>query len=390
MEESALRIAQRLENGTDVRVIGYVMRPNESNSEPPRITACVDLDRQVRSMAEVLGIRAEHLPIEHWTRAQIFFMRAAIGKSLRDHLTDRHVLLSFYIPTAGFVGQHIACDLQLPHIACSRGSDLGHALFMQKQFAAIAFVLSRATHVVTTNSEHKRLIGNVCGRRHGVQTIYNGFATTLQTMWQPSRREHVKIVSPGGYCIKKGTHLLLEAVGLLIDEGLPIELEIVGPTRLGSWDSLRQKYTARYGPRVKLNDWIPQSELISFLKAGDIFCSASISEGCPNAALLALGLGMPIVSTRTGALPDLASSWSHVEFVEVGDVSELARGLRNAVNKIRTGKMVVAQDEVQRLLTRLCPEAEDAHWRDLLMKVADYYRPSIHRGGRPIKPPKRL
>src|SRR5205085_1079354 len=97
--------------------------------------------------------------------------------------------------------------------------------------------------------------------RHGVRTIYNSFSEPLPDKWEPSHRKRVKIVSAGGYCIKKGTHLLLEAIGLLLDEGLPVELEIVGPTRAGAWDSLRQKYSARYGRWVNLKDWIAPSKL---------------------------------------------------------------------------------------------------------------------------------
>lgn len=379
MEESALRIAQRLENEASIRVIGYILRSDEGNAEAPRITAHIDLDSQVNRMAEPIGLRSEHLSIGQRTRAQILFMRAAVAKSLRDYPKDRHVLLSFFIPTAGFVAQHIACDFQIPHVACSRGSDLGHTLFMQDKYSAIEFVLNRATQVVTTNNDHKRLIKNVCGRRRGVQTIYNSFSESMEAKWVPHHNQRVKIVCPGGYCIKKGTHLLLEAVGRMIDEGLPVELEIVGPTRLGSWDKLRQNYSLRYRSHVKLNDWIPQGELVRFLMGGDIFCSASVSEGCSNATLLALGIGMPIVSTRTGALPDLASGWPHVELVEPGDVSRLVEGLRTTVKKIQAGTLVVDQDCVQRLVSKLSAEAEAKSWRELLLATSDYYRPNNSR-----------
>ena len=86
---------------------------------------------------------------------------------------------------------------------------------------------------------------------------------------------------------------------------------------------------------------IDRKDIESLLVSKDIYCSASLSEGCSNATMLALGLGMPVVSTATGALVDLASGCQHVAITTVPVVDEFTDALRRFARRTLEGTLCV-------------------------------------------------
>ncbi len=67
---------------------------------------------------------------------------------------------------------------------------------------------------------------------------------------------------------------------------------------------------------------------VAALAAGfDIFCLASHHEGLPIALLEALALGIPVVVTRVGGIPEVVSDGVEGSVVEPGRPDELARAL---------------------------------------------------------------
>lgn len=371
MEESAFRIVQAFAGDPNFRFIGYLISAEDENPVCPKnLSRRIDLDQQIRPLIQPLGIGTGKLSLGRRSRLQILVAKEILQCEMQQHPDARHVLLSFFLSTAGFVGQQLACELNIPHIACARGSDLGHRLFTQEGIGPIEFVTARAARVVTTSRLHAELVRKICGRGTGLRTIYNALPPGITPCWQPRKRKRVHLVSAGGYCIKKGTHLLLEAVARLLDEGLPIELEVVGPTRPGYWDRVRELYSSRHPSRIRMNDMIGRGEMESFLLNGDIYCSASLSEGCSNATMLALGLGMPVVSTATGALVDLAAGLHHVRMVPPASVTALASALRNAVLGLLNGSLQVDRDLVCGIVKRLSPEREYSEWSRIFDEVA--------------------
>ncbi len=63
------------------------------------------------------------------------------------------------------------------------------------------------------------------------------------------------------------------------------------------------------------------------LSGFDIFCLASHHEGLPVALMEALALGIPVVATRAGGIPELVQDQHQGRLVEVGDWRSLAAAL---------------------------------------------------------------
>ena len=66
------------------------------------------------------------------------------------------------------------------------------------------------------------------------------------------------------------------------------------------------------------------SEMPDFLRQLDIFVMASLNEGLPLIILEAMAAGLPIVSTRAGAIHEAAIEGVNARFAEPGDVNGLA------------------------------------------------------------------
>jgi glycosyltransferase involved in cell wall biosynthesis len=371
MEESALRLIKLLGSDPKFRIVTYVLGGTPGPGHyPPEIARVVDISSEMLEFGGPIASQLARITAAQRARVQILLARNAAQDLCRSY-EGNHVAFSFYLSTAGFIAQQIASDMQMPHIACSRGSDLGHNLFMPDRVNTIEFVVRRATRVVTTNSEHRQFIERILRRSDGVHTIYNALPENIHPVWVPHKGERVRLVTAGGYCVKKGTQILLQAVSQLLDEGSPVELSIVGPTRKGKWDDLRQVMSSRYGDRIAFGDMIEKEQVESFMLGGDVYCSASLSEGCPNAAMLALGIGMPIVCTATGALFDIAAGFSHVITSTPGNVREFTSALRRAVSAIQDENLKVDVSGVQHALNLLSLERERNEWKNLVYQVVE-------------------
>ncbi len=79
--------------------------------------------------------------------------------------------------------------------------------------------------------------------------------------------------------------------------------------------------------KIFLLGHLHHDQLLSTLKACDIYVMPSRTEGTPVAMLEAAALGKPIVASAVGGIPELVTSGEHALLVPVGDVTSLAAAL---------------------------------------------------------------
>ena len=117
----------------------------------------------------------------------------------------------------------------------------------------------------------------------------------------------VVIGSIGRMTPGKNLELLLHALTLLPPDEIqqPVRLLIMGPDG-GSHATLLA--LCEQQPRL-LRDRVlflePREDVAPVLAALDIFVMTSRSEGIPNALLEAMAMGLPVVSTRAGSIPEV-------------------------------------------------------------------------------------
>jgi glycosyltransferase involved in cell wall biosynthesis len=298
------------------------------------------------------------------TRLDFVILRNLIGTSRTGRPDAAHIVISFFILEHGFVAQRVASALGVPHIACVRGTDYSRGYYDPQSFAAVDSVAHESDLVLTTNAEQRAAF-----ERRGtprVRTISGSVPTaTLAYRWSARKDTRVRLFANCGYSHKKGTQVLLRAFAAVRENGLPVELTITGADdeeQASYWADLRGMFRARYASAVTFLGHLPEDALYEYLLASDIYCSATLGEGCSLARLTALAIGMPMVTTRCGEMQDLVPDIAHIRLSPVADELAFTEQLRRACTDTLSGALVVDDVAVDRLRHHLTPARERTEW----------------------------
>ncbi|MDB4888438.1 MAG: glycosyl transferase group 1 [Gemmatimonadetes bacterium] len=139
----------------------------------------------------------------------------------------------------------------------------------------------------------------------------------LRDLGRPARLLHVGDLRP-----VKGQDALLEAAGLLRDDGLDFVLDIVG---LDTMNAALQRSSAALalGDSVQFHGHLDRDALRSLMLEADVLIVSSRHEGGPFVLLEAALAGVPTVGTAVGHIFDWAPRAA--VSVPIGDAEALAR-----------------------------------------------------------------
>jgi len=101
----------------------------------------------------------------------------------------------------------------------------------------------------------------------------------------------------------------------------------------GSLLSKAKKYAGKIGVdvRVTFAGWLPTArDVLTSMKSGSVFIMHSTSEGNPRVAIEAMALGLPVVTTRVGIMPDVIEDGRNGLFVS-GQTDDLVRAMQELV-----------------------------------------------------------
>lgn len=178
---------------------------------------------------------------------------------------------------------------------------------------------------------------------------------------QHSAADPVRLLCVASLTPRKGQDLLLRALQPL--RRLPWRLELVGPERDRAFARrLRLLLGAlRLRGRVRLRGALPAARLDRAYREADVFALASHHEGFGMAPLEALSYGLPLVTTRAGALPEAVPPGAAV-LVAADDRPALTAALRPLLQRraVRQAAAARARRAAQGLRTWAETRAEFA------------------------------
>lgn len=371
LEISSLRISRLLAESSDSRVIVYTRKqPPEHNYLHPAHEGLeiVHLGEAKEFLLQPLGEEV----VEHF-QLDCLLLQAAIEERLCAFPGARHVLISFFASHSGFVAQHVALALGIPHIASIRGSDFSRDFRMPRLSPAIQFVVERAQAVVTTNHEQARALQAAFPSARQIRTIYNAVGKdAVHQPWTAPASSTIRLATDSGFSFKKATHVLLQAVSQLLEEGIDVTLAVTGgdlAREKAYWEKRREEYTGRYPGAYCFHDLIPEGNVTALLLSSHVYVSTSLGEGCSLSRLRALTLGIPMVVTRCGALSEIADKAGHVRLCRAGSVPAFTTELRSMIADLRRGAVTVDQDQIREWRSRFSSARERAEWEDVLAGV---------------------
>ncbi len=188
-------------------------------------------------------------------------------------------------------------------------------------------VVKHARHVVTPSDYFNRL---VCGwgvKSKNVTTIYNG--VMLDTEVEPMSKPHAPLaISVGRLVPWKGFKVLIETMRELGDWHLYIIGS--GPDR----ESLQAEID-RIGlhERVKLLGNIDRSDVLRWCAAADAFVLNTHFESFSYQIVEAMSVGVPIIATSVGSIPELIEHEQEGVLVRPDDVDGIRRTLQSVVSE---------------------------------------------------------
>jgi glycosyltransferase involved in cell wall biosynthesis len=211
----------------------------------------------------------------------------------------------------------------------------------------------------------------ISGRR--VTTIHNGIDPAAVRRTQPPESARGQLGLPTDGCLVvggvgrldpvKGYDSLIRAVGLLASEfpNLILALAGSGPDR----DHLAGLAVAvGLGSRVRFLGF--HTDVLPVYEALDVFVMSSLSEALPYAALEAMAVGLPVVGSAVGGIPEIIDPGRTGFLVPPRDPARLAAALRPLLKDadLRHRMGAAGRERVIR----------EFHERDMVRKTIQVYR----------------
>jgi glycosyltransferase involved in cell wall biosynthesis len=182
-------------------------------------------------------------------------------------------------------------------------------------------------------------------------------------------REVPRITILGRLSPEKGHAVLLEAVRKLADINLLTEIEIIGD---GPFEAAIRRQAADLGieQRVVYSGELQPHAVADRLADADIFCMASFAEGLPISIMEAMAIGVPVVTTWVGGIPELAVHDETALTVPPGNSDALAAAIKRLVDDIPLRERLItsARAAVERRHSR---QTNGAQLAGMYLKLGD-------------------
>jgi glycosyltransferase involved in cell wall biosynthesis len=187
----------------------------------------------------------------------------------------------------------------------------------------------------------------------------------------------VKLLFVGRQVACKGLDVLLRALPA-IDAPLPVTLEVIGD---GAERDANERLARELGldRRVRFHGALPRQGVVAAMATADILVvpsrvtPAGEAEGSPVAPKEALAVGLPVVATEVGGLPEVVPPAHRHELVEPDNPSALAARIGDVIadrpnwpDRARAGRRFVEDgfdwarlgERTVRIYERICADAQ--------------------------------
>jgi glycosyltransferase involved in cell wall biosynthesis len=189
------------------------------------------------------------------------------------------------------------------------------------------FLMRAADTVIVMSGRHLR---DLAARDRDVRLIHNAvlFPAEEGAPARDNREGVAHLLVMGRLSSEKGVDVLLNAYGRLVGSGLQLHLDVVGdgPDRASLEALAVQLHIAG---QVTFHGH--QADPKPFYRGADVLIIPSRSEGLPNVLLEAIAHGLPVVSTRVGAVPEVLTDSNVGLLCDIGDVAGMQSAIARAL-----------------------------------------------------------
>ncbi len=157
-----------------------------------------------------------------------------------------------------------------------------------------------------------------------VEIVTNGVPAPALVRRRPDA-DGLRLLFAGNLSDRKGLPELLQAMAHPALAGLPVTLTVAGGGDVPHYREMADQLGL--DDRIRFAGWTEAPRLMALMAQADALVLPSHDEGLPLVVLEALALGLPVVCTPVGEIPDHLQDGRHACFAPPGDAAALARVL---------------------------------------------------------------
>jgi glycosyltransferase involved in cell wall biosynthesis len=269
-------------------------------------------------------------------RGAITFVVSALPRLRRLIKREEYdVLLYFFGFPTGLLSLYSGRVAKLPYIVSLRGSDVplydrdSHRLrFLHDLLKPLSRSIWANAAQVTAVSEGLREMANRSFPDIDVEVIHNGIdlPESVGHIRQPDKRGRpVRLNCVARLIPRKGIHDLIDAVSDLQDQNVEVHIIGTGPAEKELHELAKRRGV---GQLVQFHGYQTPLRVQELNAKADIFVLPTWSEAFPNVILEAMSVGLPVIATRVGGIPEAVLDGVTGILVEPRDCESLARAIR--------------------------------------------------------------
>lgn len=371
MQQSLRRISNSLKEYWEDSVCDfYVLTSRASDYDNVHF-----IQNRIKRYTHSIAESEVHEQKKEQKQLQYMVLQSLLGDTIEKNPDHSHLIVSFYASHAGFYAQLIASYYGIPHITSIRGSDFYNNYLNHISFGSMDFVIKRADYIVTTNNMQKRMLsalypGEISDKIFTIHNAMEGVCHKYINRVFGNSNKQIRLVYDGGFSYKKGAKTIMDCFEILNNNGFPVELVMAGEIserESSYWDKKICAFRQTYGEHFKYIGYC--TDVSTLFEESDIYVSASLSEGCSNSRILALCIGIPIVTTNVGAILDYPFDRSFISFIPASDTKQMTTSIITMVEKLKNNQIVVSDVEIQKRREYFSLRREQNQWVELIKKI---------------------
>lgn len=233
-------------------------------------------------------------------------------------------------------------------------------------------IYRRADHIQAISSFLAKRAKKL-GARCAVEVVGNGIADVVareSAQGGRPRQSQVnqdgnvkKIITVSRLVKKNGIKNLIESFQILVTRySLPVTLKIVGDGPLRP-DLEKLARDFKIDKQTEFVGNIHNQKVYEFLSQADVFVRPSLSEGLGNAFLEAMAVGVPVIATPVGGIPDFLKDGETGWFCKVKDPASIAEKIAYILDEKN-------KDEVARVVENARKMVEEKYnWNNIAISM---------------------
>jgi colanic acid/amylovoran biosynthesis glycosyltransferase len=181
---------------------------------------------------------------------------------------------------------------------------------------------ARFTRSISYFCRSQLMMLSECGDSAPFKVVHCG-VNIERYAYRTPRKQVKRLFCSGRLAPEKGHTILINALGILKDNGYELELRLAGngPSK-GQLEALVKRLGLE--DRIQFPGFVSEDEIIDELQGSDLFVLPSFVEGVPVSVMEAMAIGVPVIATNIAGTSELVEDGKTGILIRPSDPEALA------------------------------------------------------------------